>query len=227
MLLHHGPFDIDALPGSLKSLSIASKRSTVLWWMLMLVDSSGTSVGSDTSSPHHPQLTKPGGHAAFQAIMHVLSELRNPHFHTPHRARALRAIQLSKQLKENNNTKPWQAVKSMIDKVISQNLYSADESVEDTSTQGSVPGACRTPPPSTSRLNPPAPAPVAAFSEQPLVVEPEAQPLAPLPQEPLQFNWDDLNFNNIVSGGQGPTELPEFDFVSWTAQEARVIADWV
>jgi len=65
-----------------------------------------------------------GSHAAFQAIMHVLSELRNPDFETPDRLRALRALQISRRLKENVSSKAWLVVKSMIDKVISDHLAS-------------------------------------------------------------------------------------------------------
>ncbi|KAF2490464.1 hypothetical protein BU16DRAFT_153767 [Lophium mytilinum] len=63
-----------------------------------------------------------GGHASFQAIMHVLSELRNPEFETPDRLRALRALQITRTLKEGLTSKPWLVVKSMIDKVISDHL---------------------------------------------------------------------------------------------------------
>jgi hypothetical protein len=65
-----------------------------------------------------------GSHAAFQAIMHVLSELRNPDFETPDRLRALRALQNSRRLKESVSSKAWLVVKSMIDKVISDHLAS-------------------------------------------------------------------------------------------------------
>ena len=56
--------------------------------------------------------------------MHVLSELRNPDFETPDRLRALRALQISRRLKENVSSKAWLVVKSMIDKVISDHLAS-------------------------------------------------------------------------------------------------------
>lgn len=165
-----------------------------------------------TSSSTRSRLKLPGGHAAFQAIMHVLSELRNPLFQTPLRQRALRAIQLSRKLKENNNTKPWLAVKNMIDRVVGQNPISPDDLSDDSSPQSSVPGACRTPPPSTSRLNPPIAGQVPVYPTQSLGSDPMPQPLQ---QDTLQFNWDDLNFNTIVGGTQGSAELPEFDFVSW------------
>jgi hypothetical protein len=56
--------------------------------------------------------------------MHVLSELRNPDFETPDRLRALRALQISRRLKENVSSKAWLVVKGMIDKVISDHLAS-------------------------------------------------------------------------------------------------------
>jgi hypothetical protein len=65
-----------------------------------------------------------GGIASFQAIMHILSELRNPLFDAPNRQRALRALQMSRILKENNSAKAWQAVKNMIDKAVSEHNLS-------------------------------------------------------------------------------------------------------
>jgi hypothetical protein len=52
--------------------------------------------------------------------MHVLSELRNPLFDTPDRQRALRALKMSRLLRENNSAKAWQAVRSMIDRAIAE-----------------------------------------------------------------------------------------------------------
>lgn len=52
--------------------------------------------------------------------MHILSELRNPLFDAPDRQRALRALQMSRILRENNSAKAWQAVKAMIDKAVSE-----------------------------------------------------------------------------------------------------------
>jgi hypothetical protein len=56
--------------------------------------------------------------------MHILSELRNPLFDAPNRQRALRALQMSRILKENNSAKAWQAVKNMIDKAVSEHNLS-------------------------------------------------------------------------------------------------------
>ena len=56
--------------------------------------------------------------------MHILSELRNPLFDAPDRQRALRALQMSRMLREHNSTKAWQAVKNMIDKAVSEHNLS-------------------------------------------------------------------------------------------------------
>lgn len=111
--------------------------------------------------------------------MHILSELRNPIFDTPDRQRALRALELVRLLKENNEEKSWQAIKSMIDKLL------AEES---------------------SILNPPMTANLTPYNS------------LPIPEEEMQFNWDDLNLNGIVGSGNGTrNEMPEFDFVSHSA----------
>lgn len=182
-------------------------------------------IGSLSLQTRRLQLTAPGGHAAFQAIMHVLSELRNPLFDAPDRQRALRALQLSRLLKENNHTKPWQAVKSMIDKVVGENMISRSSQSESSSSFVGPPAPTSIP--MTSSVNPSFPAfteQLPAFptpgTSQPVVPQPVSQPVQtqPLQQmQPLdqtQFNWDDLNFSNIVGDVQNNTELPEFDFVS-------------
>lgn len=56
--------------------------------------------------------------------MHILSELRNPLFDAPDRQRALRALQMSRILRANNNAKAWQAVKNMIDKAVAEHTLS-------------------------------------------------------------------------------------------------------
>ncbi|KAL5119074.1 hypothetical protein ACEQ8H_002998 [Pleosporales sp. CAS-2024a] len=78
-----------------------------------------------------------GGIASFQAIMHVLSELRNPLFDTPDRQRALRALQMSRLLKENNSAKAWQAVRNMIDSVIEEHNASPRNSSRTSSSYAS------------------------------------------------------------------------------------------
>lgn len=163
-------------------------------------------------------LTHSGGHAAFQAIMHVLSELRNPHFDAPDRPRAIRALRLSRRLKEQNNTKPWQAVKSMIDRLIGE--------------EDSIKPETETAPPITYPIVPEATAPL------PLDMQSYPQPMASYPQidssqmmltpslEPQQqlfpqlqnteqpnFHWNDINFDNIIGDTQATGDLPQFDFV--------------
>lgn len=170
-----------------------------------------------------------GGHAAFQAILHVLSELRNPLFDAPDRQRALRALQLSRLLKENNQTKPWQAVKSMIDKVLADNMVSQSNPSESSGSFTGPPAPAAIPmsvPPTNAfaaYANPlPAfpiraqPEPVAEQVQAPSI---QSQPMEavqtvhPFQADQTQFNWDDLNFNTLVGDGQSTTELPEFDFV--------------
>jgi hypothetical protein len=77
-------------------------------------------IGQSSHANNRIILTRPGGIASFQAIMHVLSELRNPLFDTPDRQRALRALQMSRLLRENNGAKAWQAVRNMIDRAIEE-----------------------------------------------------------------------------------------------------------
>jgi hypothetical protein len=151
--------------------------------------------------------------------MHVLSELRNPLFEPPDRPRALRALQLSRLLKENNYTKPWEAVKSMIDKVVGENIVSR-ESISGSTSYGGTPGAAPRPAPSTSNVNLSIyPRDTPTYSPPQMMPhsmpQPSMQPpMASVPQDTPQFNWDDLNFSNIVGDAQAPAELPEFDFVS-------------
>ncbi|KAF2205158.1 hypothetical protein GQ43DRAFT_59111 [Delitschia confertaspora ATCC 74209] len=62
-----------------------------------------------------------GGHASFQAIMHVVSELRNKEFETPDRPRALRALRMFNVLRENKTGQAWIVIKSIIEKILSEN----------------------------------------------------------------------------------------------------------
>ncbi|KAF2004474.1 hypothetical protein P154DRAFT_485125 [Amniculicola lignicola CBS 123094] len=163
-----------------------------------------------------------GGHAAFQAIMHMLSELRNPLFDVPDRQRALRALQMSRVLKETNNTKAWTVVKSMIDKVVSEQSNSETHSQTSSSFET---------PPSTSANNSAGPQylpyvngiPSYAIQrsanqapQQMIVSAPPPQILQPQPVQ-TPFNWDDINLNNIIGIGdtQQNQEMPEFDFGFW------------
>lgn len=68
------------------------------------------------------------GHSAFQAIMHVLSELKTPEFSTGHhddiRARAFNALHMMRTLKEKESSKTWKVVRRMIDRIIPPNYHS-------------------------------------------------------------------------------------------------------
>jgi hypothetical protein len=162
--------------------------------------------------------------------MHVLSELRNPLFEAPDRPRALRALQLSRLLKENNHTKPWEAVKNMIDKIAGENVVSRD-GVSGSTPLGGTPGAAPRIGPSTSKVSIPVYSePMSTYSPpQPMMPQsmppqPMRQSMAPIQQDTPQFNWDDLNFSNIVGDTQPPAELPEFDFVSFLSSLFRLQA---
>lgn len=163
-----------------------------------------------------------GGHAAFQAIMHVLSELRNPLFDAPDRHRAIRALQLSRLLKEQNQTRPWQAVKSMIDRLISEEGSSRPRGSDSSSLIFSNAAQSA----STLPVNgvPSYPQPITNFpkveSPQPMlapVLEPQQPQVCPQFQttEQPNFHWNDINFDNIIGDTQASSELPEFDFGFW------------
>ncbi|KAJ4379340.1 hypothetical protein N0V86_005385 [Didymella sp. IMI 355093] len=176
-----------------------------------------------------------GGVASFQAIMHVLSELRNPMFDSPDRQRALRALQMSRILRENNGAKAWLAVKAMIDKAIQEHSMSqrtqsqassayaspkapvstalqTDGNVQVYPGQGQMPSyAIQAPsiqysqPATTSR-------PVQAYPQPSYV-----PPMGPM-QEPAPPSWEDINLsniNNIVDSQPIPGIVPEFDFGFW------------
>lgn len=165
------------------------------------------------------ELTHLGGHAAFQAIMHVLSELRNPHFDAPDRQRAIRALRLSRRLKEQNHTKPWQAVKSMIDRLIGEE-ETVKTGTENTAslTYPIVPEA----PPAIpldglSYTQPMASYPQVDTSQ--MMMEPTLEPQPQLfPQlqntEQPNFHWNDINFDNMIGDTQPTEDMPQFDFVS-------------
>ncbi|KAF2263940.1 hypothetical protein CC78DRAFT_603201 [Lojkania enalia] len=158
-----------------------------------------------------------GGHAAFQAIMHVLSELRNPAFDCPDRMRALRALQMSRLLKENNNTKAWTVVKTMIDKVIREHASTQQSGSESSyvtpptgatnnSTNANLPIYVDRIPSYAIQRSPIQRSPQTTYVERP-----------PPPPQPVRapFNWDDLNLNTIAADIPPNPELPEFDFGFW------------
>lgn len=153
--------------------------------------------------------------------MHVLSELRNPLFDAPDRHRAIRALQLSRLLKEQNQTRPWQAVKSMIDRLISEEGSSRPRGSDSSSLIFSNAAQSA----STLPVNgvPSYPQPITNFpkveSPQPMlapVLEPQQPQVCPQFQttEQPNFHWNDINFDNIIGDTQASSELPEFDFVS-------------
>ncbi|KAE8842069.1 hypothetical protein PTNB73_00123 [Pyrenophora teres f. teres] len=177
-----------------------------------------------------------GGIASFQAIMHILSELRNPLFDVPERQRALRAIQMSRLLRENNTAKAWQAVKNMIDKAIAEHNLSPQSSSHtsahlDPSTSKSVFAELRTAASYTY------PRSVASYDEPPVSAPPPPPPQLPLqlPQHTMQPQpdpmqdlqsmqnqmpcWDDFNLSNInnIVGDVLPNAdmVPDFDFGFW------------
>jgi hypothetical protein len=158
-----------------------------------------------------------GGHAAFQAILHILSELRNPLFNAPDRSRALRTLQMSRLLKENNHTKAWSVVKGMIDKAIDESAMPKPTHSESSGSRASPPNVPLTAPvpfdyqmsyhnqlpPYVIQKN------LEPFIQQPVQVPAE---LVLQPEQPV-FNWDDLHLNNIVGDVPQNPELPEFDWV--------------
>ncbi|EKG12022.1 hypothetical protein MPH_10917 [Macrophomina phaseolina MS6] len=72
------------------------------------------------------------GHSAFQAIMHIISELKNPHFRvTSHdclHQRAISALRMMRKLKEAESSKTWKVVRRMIDRIVVLNYQSSSSS---------------------------------------------------------------------------------------------------
>jgi hypothetical protein len=188
-------------------------------------------------------LTVAGGIASFQAIMHVLSELRNPLFDTPDRQRALRALQMSRLLRENNGAKAWQAVRNMIDRAIEEHNASPRSNARSASSfaspQQTNPAPLEDPSNDNVRVYPAmgaipsyaiqissgtyTPDPITTNPQQ---VQPNPDLLPPVQQQQniqdslqntVQPNWDDFNLSNInnIVGDLGPTPgiVPDFDFV--------------
>jgi len=180
-----------------------------------------------------------GGIASFQAIMHVLSELRNPLFDAPDRQRALRALQTSSMLRENNTAKAWQAVRNMIDRVVAEHNASSQSRSQTSSAYASPSVPLSTsiqvehPSNSNTQMYPT----VEAMSSYPFrtTAEPYNQQGLPAQSQPIHSQptllqpmhsmqsqappcWDDINLNNInnIVGDVQPVPgvLPDFDFVS-------------
>jgi hypothetical protein len=170
-----------------------------------------------------------GGIASFQAIMHVLSELRNPLFDTPDRQRALRALQMSRILRANNSAKAWVAVRNMIDHAIAEHeasprsasLSSGYVSPPENFSNGNVRvyGAMGEIPRYALQVSSGTyePDPCTAAPQQTQSAPSFVPPLQQM-QDTVQPNWDDLNLNHInnIVGDVQPTPgvMPDFDFVS-------------
>lgn len=174
--------------------------------------------------------------------MHILSELRNPLFDTPDRQRALRALQMSRLLKENNTTKAWNVVKSMIDKVIGEQFVTQQQRTSSASSSSPY-----VTPPMATMNNPAAGGGVLpeyvdripsyayqaqrtsdAFGPPNMVQSRTVQPPTSLGLDDANlqpFNWDEINLNNIVGNTPMPQnpELPEFDWVSFSSCEVSFL----
>jgi hypothetical protein len=175
--------------------------------------------------------------------MHVLSELRNPLFDTPDRQRALRALQMSRLLRENNGAKAWQAVRNMIDRAIEEHNASSRSGSQTSSSYASPRVSTNMAPlddPSNDNVRVyPAMGAIPSYAIQvssgqytpdpistnPQQVQPNPDLLPPMQQQqPVQNNiqpiWDDFNLtniNNIVGDIQPmPGIMPDFDFVSYS-----------
>jgi hypothetical protein len=175
--------------------------------------------------------------------MHILSELRNPLFDAPDRQRALRALQMSRILRENNSAKAWQAVKNMIDKAVSEHNLSPRVPPQPTTSYigqpmvSSVPVPLSSNAPSNNTGVYPAMQAIPSYAyqassaayEQPSMPgpsQPQAEPMQAQPDllqsmQSMQDSapcWDDINLNNInnIAGDvQANTDvIPDFDFVS-------------
>ncbi|KAJ8111291.1 hypothetical protein OPT61_g6079 [Boeremia exigua] len=176
-----------------------------------------------------------GGVASFQAIMHVLSELRNPLFDSPDRQRALRALQMSRILRENNSAKAWLAVKAMIDKAIQEHTMSQRSQSQSSSAYASPSAPISTAIQSDGNVQvysgqgqlpayaiqqPSIPYPGSATTSQPMqdYPHPSFVPAVGPMQEQAHPSWEDINMsniNNIVDSQPTTDTVPEFDFGFW------------
>lgn len=156
-------------------------------------------------------------------------------FDAPDRQRALRALQMSRILRENNGAKAWLAVKAMIDKAIQEHSMSqrtksqassayaspaapvptalqTDGNVQVYPGQGQMPNYAIQAPPITYSQPTTISQPVQTYPQQSYV-----QPMGPM-QEPAPPSWEDINLsniNNIVDSQPTPGIVPEFDFGFW------------
>ncbi|CAO2649345.1 Nn.00g067300.m01.CDS01 [Neocucurbitaria sp. VM-36] len=181
-----------------------------------------------------------GSIASFQAIMHVLSELRNPLFDAPDRQRALSALQMSRILRENNGAKAWQAVKNMIDKAVAEHNASPRSQSQSSSSLASPNAPLST---SIGMENPsngnvsvyPVMGAIPSYalptssgqyihqdlSAQAQDIQPPSELLQPMQSMQAQGApcWDDINLSNInnIVGDveQSVGMIPDFDFGFW------------
>lgn len=156
-------------------------------------------------------------------------------FDAPDRQRALRALQMSRILRENNGAKAWLAVKAMIDKAIQEHSMSqrtksqassayasptapvptalqTDGNVQVYPGQGQMPSYAIQAPSITYSQPTTTSQPVQTYPQQSYV-----QPMGPM-QEPAPPSWEDINLsniNNIVDSQPTPGIVPEFDFGFW------------
>ncbi|KAF2012527.1 hypothetical protein BU24DRAFT_351626 [Aaosphaeria arxii CBS 175.79] len=176
----------------------------------------GASVDADAARFHWHI----GGHAAFQAIMHVLSELRNPMFDSPDRQRALQSLEMSRLLKENNTTKAWSVVKGMIDKVLGEQYNRPQQPIPPPMPYAVNKTVEAQRPPLIDRIPPYAYSPttkdVVDTDAQAMLQQQAAPPLQNDMLNPT-FNWDDINIGNIVGDVQQDQAMPmpEFDWGFW------------
>ncbi|KAK8433250.1 putative C6 transcription factor [Phyllosticta citricarpa] len=107
------------VPREFRHLVITDEiRTQVLTRSISLIESLNT-VSSDKDAEHFQWHI--GGHAAFQSIMHVLSELRDPQFPAANdsniRCRALRALHTVYAVKGRTDSNTWAVIRRMIDRL--------------------------------------------------------------------------------------------------------------
>jgi len=176
--------------------------------------------------------------ASFQAIMHVLSELRTPLIDGPDRQRALSALQICRNLRENNTAKTWQVVKNMIDKAVAEYSPCSTRQEHDSSTYVStIPTISSSPQRENTQSNgvpmslpmdlvqsyPSQQFPLSSISQTSIPLQPQPlhqvrmESLSTL-QDPIAPSWDDLNLSHIANivGNipPAPGVIPDSAFVS-------------
>lgn len=155
-------------------------------------------------------------------------------FDSPDRQRALRALQMSRILRENNGAKAWLAVKAMIDKAIqehsmsqrsksqSSSAYASPSAPVSTAIQhdGNVqvyPGQGQMPGYAIQASSIPYSQPTATSQPAQNFQASYVQPMGAM-QEQVAPSWEDINLsniNNIVDSQPTPGIVPEFDFGFW------------